>query len=463
MGWIALLYSFCLIGAAYYFTWRKRSDLETFYNAQRKGRWGWVAFSMVGTATSGLTFLSLPGSVQQDGWTYLQVLAGYLVGYVGVAYILLPLYYQMSGASIYEFFWYRLGSSAEKVAALIFLISRLLASSVRLYLTLLALHAFFPQTAFAALSLLSLLLIYVYAERGGTGTIIYTDVVQTVALLGAALLTISYLSMPATWEAFNIPKIVDTTIGSKHFVWKDFLGGVLIAFTMTGLDQDQMQKSFSMSSLGQAQRMILLYAGLLVPVKLLFLTLGSLMWAYVSVHGLAVPVRSDALYSELAQKVFPLGIGGLFVIGLISATLSSVDGAVIALTTVTLRNLLPAGYETVCFKRGVFWFWLLMSWFVTLYFHAYPPESHALGAFLKLGSYTYGPLLGLFVFALWRRRFSADHRWVVWVVPLSFLITVGTEQACQWDLGYGVILWIAGGTFVGLLVAALVADRVRGT
>jgi Na+(H+)/acetate symporter ActP len=197
---------------------------------------------MIGTAISGLTFLSLPGAVRQDGWTYLQVLLGYLVGYTLVALLLLPRYYQLSRASIYEYFRHRLGPQAEKVAAITFLISRLLASSVRLYLALIVLQLFFPQVPFPVLGLLSLMLIYIYAERGGTGTIIYTDLLQTLLFLGAGGLTLLYILTPEVRATLRLPTIIDLSIESRHYFWKDFLGGVLLSFTMTGLDQDQMQK-----------------------------------------------------------------------------------------------------------------------------------------------------------------------------------------------------------------------------
>jgi Na+/pantothenate symporter len=309
---------------------RRGTDLGAFYNAHRQAHWVWAGISMIGTAISGLTFLSLPGAVRQDGWTYLQVLLGYLVGYTLVALILLPRYYQLSRASIYEYFRHQLGPQAEKVAAITFLISRLLASSVRLYLALIVLQLFFPQVPFPVLVLLSLMLIYIYAERGGTGTLIYTDLLQMLLFLGAGGLTLLYILTPEVRDTLRLPTIIDLSIESRHYFWKDFLGGVLLSFTMTGLDQDQMQKSLSMPDVTSAQRMIGLYAGLLVPVKLLFLLLGSALWAYVEVNGYPIPARSDQLYASLAQQVFPFWVGAMFVVGLVSSTLSSVDGALVA-------------------------------------------------------------------------------------------------------------------------------------
>ncbi len=462
MGWLALGYGLFLVGIGWWVARRRGTDLGAFYNARRQAHWVWTGISMIGTAISGLTFLSLPGAVRQDGWTYLQVLLGYLVGYTLVALVLLPRYYQLSRASIYEYFRHRLGPQAEKVAAIIFLISRLLASSVRLYLALIVLQLFFSQVSFPVLGLLSLMLIYTYAERGGTGTIIYTDILQTLLFLGAGALTLLYVLTPEVQATLRVPTIIDLSPESRHYFWKDFLGGVLLSFTMTGLDQDQMQKSLSMPDVRSAQRMIGLYAGLLVPVKLLFLLLGSALWAYVEVNGYPVPARSDQLYAALAQQVFPFWVGTMFVVGLVSSTLSSVDGALVALTTVTLRNLFPPGRENIFLKRLIFVSWLLLSWGVTVYFYYAPPERYALDTFLKLGSYTYGPLLGLFLFSLMRGAKAEKTGWLIpWVVLGSFGAAVGLERGLRMDLGYGVIVWVAGGVLGSLLIMQGVARKKR--
>ena len=453
MGWVAFGYGLFLVAMGWWVAKRRGTDLGAFYNAHRQAHWVWAGLSMIGTAISGLTFLSLPGAVRQDGWTYLQVLLGYLVGYTLVALLLLPRYYQLSRASIYEYFRHQLGPQAEKVAAITFLISRLLASSVRLYLALIVLQLFFPQVPFPVLGLLSLMLIYIYAERGGTGTIIYTDLLQTLLFLGAGGLTLLYILTPEVRATLRLPTIIDLSIDSRHYFWKDFLGGVLLSFTMTGLDQDQMQKSLSMPDVTSAQRMIGLYAGLLVPVKLLFLLLGSALWAYVEVNGYPIPARSDQLYASLAQQVFPLWVGAMFVVGLVSSTLSSVDGALVALTTVTLRSLFPPSWEKLFVKKLVFVSWALLSWGITVYFYYFPPERYALDTFLKLGGYTYGPLLGLFLFSLMRGvQAEKTGRSIPWVMLGGFGAAIGLERGLSLDLGYGVIVWVAVAVLGGLLL-----------
>ena len=450
---MAFGYGLFLVAMGWWVAKRRGTDLGAFYNAHRQAHWVWAGLSMIGTAISGLTFLSLPGAVRQDGWTYLQVLLGYLVGYTLVALLLLPRYYQLSRASIYEYFRHQLGPQAEKVAAITFLISRLLASSVRLYLALIVLQLFFPQVPFPVLGLLSLMLIYIYAERGGTGTIIYTDLLQTFLFLGAGGLTLLYILTPEVRATLRLPTIIDLSIESRHYFWKDFLGGVLLSFTMTGLDQDQMQKSLSMPDVTSAQRMIGLYAGLLVPVKLLFLLLGSALWAYVEVNGYPIPARSDQLYASLAQQVFPLWVGAMFVVGLVSSTLSSVDGALVALTTVTLRSLFPPSWEKLFVKKLVFVSWALLSWGITVYFYYFPPERHALDTFLKLGGYTYGPLLGLFLFSLMRGvQAEKTGRSIPWVMLGGFGAAIGLERGLSLDLGYGVIVWVAVAVLGGLLL-----------
>ncbi len=458
MIWATLAYVGVIWALGQWLAKRKGGDLGAFYIAQRKANWQWVGISMVGTAISGLTFISLPGSVRQDGWSYLQVLAGYTVGYSLVALLLIPRYYASTQASIYEYFRHRLGPHAEKLAAVTFLISRALATSVRLYLALRVLTYFFPDVAFSVLSLAALVVIYLYAQRGGTGTLIYTDLLQTMLFLGAGLLTLIFIGQELDGGTLR-PKVIETNPHHVHFWLKDFIGGVLLAFTMTGLDQDQMQKMLSMASTRSAQKAILLYAGLLWPVKLLFLTLGSFLWLYVVEKNLPPPPQSDLLYSHLAQGVFPIWVSLLFVLGLTASTLSSVDGALVALTTVTLRNMLPSSWEKLGVKRLIFVSWMGIMWLITVYFYAYPPTKDALSTFLKLGAYTYGPLFGLFIFSIWAGGPLSIYRHTIWVVPLAFSLGLCVENGLGLELGYGVILWMAGWTLGGLWSLRLMASR----
>lgn len=445
MGWIALAYVLALWGISF-FVGRRRSvaELDTFYVAQRRASWWWVSYSMVGTALSAVTFLSVPGSVKADGWTYLQVVVGYFIGYVGVAYWLLPLYYRHARASVYEYFRYQIGSYGEKTAAFFFILSRGVGSSLRLFLAVSVLHTFFPGWSLAGLSAVALLLILLYAMRSGVAALIYTDFFQTTVFLLAALMTIVYLKRyPLPSE--EPPTVFQLAFDSPHFWLKDVLSGMLIALTMTGLDQDQMQKNLSLPSLRTAQKNLLLYAALLFPVNLLFLWLGSLLWQYAAWRGLAP--APDSLYVQVVQREGAL-LQVLFVLGVSAAALSSADGSLVALTTAVLRNLLPARYETPSMKNFLMILWAFIFWGLMMVYAELPSEQHVLGRLLRLSGYTYGPLLGLFIFS--RSVRPGRYDFVAWALPLLSGVAILGEWVMGWFSGYVSIIWTAGISSMGL-------------
>ncbi|GIV25192.1 MAG: sodium:solute symporter [Bacteroidia bacterium] len=431
---------------------RSRGGLDTFYTAERKAHWFWVSYSMVGTALSGLTFLSLPGSTKTDGWTYLQVVVGYLFGYLATAFVLLPLYYHHAKASVYEYFRYRLGAAAEKTATLLFLISRGVGSSLRLFLALWVLKAFWPEVPFPWLSAIALALILSYSLHSGVAALIYTDFLQTTVFVGAAGYTAYFLLSQGAFACAVPPSILDTHPSSPHFWVKDVLSGALIAFTMTGLDQDQMQKNLSLPTLRHAQKNLLLYAFWLFPVNILFLGLGSLLWGYVDCH--AIPVSApDELYLQVVRHLDSPLLTGLFIVGLTASSFSSADGTLTALTTVTLRNLLPARYETPQAKNLLMAMWALVFWGLLWAYTWIPREGHLLGFFLKLSGYLYGPLLGLFLFSRLETRPNPLHRRIPWALMGSLILAVATEEVLPFSLGYARIAWIGGMTAAGLWIA----------
>lgn len=408
---------------------------------------------MVGTALSAITFLSVPGSVRSDGWTYMQVVGGYFVGYVGIAYGILPLYYRYARASVYEYFRYQLGPAAEKTAAIFFLLSRSIGSSLRLFLALWVLSKFFSAVPFELLSAGALLLILLYTFRGGIATLIYTDFFQTTLFLGTAVFTAWHVAayMP---DASKWPTIIETNPAAPHFWVRDFLAGVLIALSMTGLDQDQMQKSLSLPSVQAARKNLLLYGALLFPVNFLFLFLGSLLWEYAKQQGIQVP--PDELFVQIVLREGEF-LQGLFVLGVSAAALSSADGSLTALTTATLRNLLPRQYETIGIKNIILLAWTILFWFFMIGYTFLPQEGHILGRFLRFSGYTYGPLLGLFIFS--RIVPTGEYRFVGWALPAL----LGAALAGEWLVGglsgYLSILWTGGIALLGLLGITLVSRR----
>lgn len=452
MGWLTLVYVAILWGISWWAGRRQAGGLDTYYTGRRKAHWLWVSYGMVGTALSGFTFLSLPGSIRADGWTYLQVVTGYFLGYVGVAFGLLPLYYKYSRASVYEYFRHRLGRSAEKTATVFFLISRSLGSSLRLFLALWVLQRFFPGWPFWALSAAALGVILLYSGRSGIGAIIYTDFFQTTVFLGAAAAVFFSLWGKVSSTPWALPLLIDSRIESPHFWLKDVIGGALIAFSMTGLDQDQMQKNLSLPTLREAQKNLLLYGGFLFPVNGLFLWLGTLLWGYAEQYGLVI-ASSDELFVQVVEGLRQPGLAIVFVLGLSAAALSSADGTLTALTTVTLRNLLPPRWETTRMKTFVLLIWTLLFWLMLWGYTWLPREGHLLGVFLRLSGYVYGPLLGLFLYSCWVRRPSSAHRHITWLLPLGTGVAVGLEKLLPFSLGYGTILWTAGVCLLVLSIA----------
>lgn len=448
---VALAYIAALWGISVAVSRRHRHrDLDTFYVARRRANWLWVSYGMVGTALSAITFLSVPGSVRSDGWTYLQVVTGYFVGYAFIAFGLLPLYYRHARASVYEYFRYQLGKSAEKTAALFFIFSRSIGSSLRLFLAIWALQGFFPEMPFMLLSAVVMITILLYTVRSGVAAIIYTDFFQTTVFLAAALGTAVVL-MQYPLPPAPPPKVIESAPQAPHFWLKDLLAGALIALAMTGLDQDQMQKNLSLPSVSQAQKNLLLYGLLLFPVNGLFLWLGWLLWRYADWVGMSP--APDALFAQVVvREGYFLQV--LFVLGVSAAALSSADGSLTALTTAVLRNLLPPRYETPQMKNIVLSLWAIAFWVLMLVYTSLPQEGHILGAFLRFSGYTYGPLLGLFVFSRLVRR--GDYPWVSWALPVLLGIAIGVERWLGGFAGYISILWTGGLTVVGLGLLTLV-------
>lgn len=448
-GLLALLYVGVLWGISYLIGRQPQNrSLDAFYIARRQAHWIWVGYSMVGTALSGITFISLPGSVRTDSWTYLQVVAGYFIGYLAVAYVLLPAYYRYARASIYEYFRHRLGAPAEKTAAVFFLLSRALGGSLRLFLALWAMKQFLPAINFPILVLVSLAVILLYTLRSGVAAIIYTDFLQTTIFLGAISLTIYLLWQKPIAPFFEKPYIIELRPNHLHFWLKDILAGALIALSMTGLDQDQMQKSLSLPTLSAAQKNLILYGILLFPVNLLFLYAGSTLWAYLAWQG-ETNLPTDQAFIQVVQKEGG-GLQVLFVLGVVAAALSSADGTLTALTTATLRNLLPPSYETPRMKNIILLSWAGIFAGLILLYPSLSLHGHILGTFLRYSGYTYGPLLGLFLFS---HLFSVKHsasKYIPWLLPLLGVGAILLEKVLGINMGYATIAWIAGICFIGL-------------
>ena len=347
---LILGYFFLLMGIAY--LTGKGADNQTFFTANRSSPWYLVAFGMVGASLSGVTFISVPGWVGDSGFSYFQVVMGYWAGYFIVAFILLPIYYRQNLTSIYEYLNLRFGTNSHRVGAISFFISRILGASFRLFLVAIVLQQFIFdawRVPFEATVMLSVLLIWVYTHRGGIKTIVWTDTLQTALMVLAVILSLImiYRSFESTglelssvveMERYTKIFVLDDFMQRNHFI-KSFIGGVFITICMTGLDQDMMQKNLTCRTLKAAKTNMIVFSIVMVLVTFLFLVLGAMIFVYADQNQILIPLmdgspKTDLLFPEIALNGgLGLGIGIIFILGLIAAAYSSADSALTSLTT----------------------------------------------------------------------------------------------------------------------------------
>jgi len=413
---------------------------ESFFIGNRRSPWFVVAIGMIGASISGVTFISVPGWVVTSQFAYMQMVLGYLAGYQVIMWVLLPIYYKLGLTSIYGYLGQRFGYWSYKSGAMFFLLSRTIGSAARLFLVASVLQfTLFDalHVPFAVNVLITIGLIWLYTFRGGIRTIIWTDSVQALLFIAALILTVAFLmrDMDLGWSHLA-GSIRDSGLG-RMFFWQDFagdrkhfikyfLGGMFITITMTGLDQDMMQKNLSCRSLKDARKNMASMSGLLVPINLLFLTLGALLIMFAKARGIAIPPASDELFPMIATQGYlsPV-IGVIFILGLVAAAYSSADSAMTALTTSITIDILEKGNETEEHTRKIrYRVHVLLSFLflvVILLFRALNDRS-IIDTIFTIAGYTYGPLLGLFVFGIYT-RYQIKDRGVPIVVVLAPVLT----------------------------------------
>lgn len=412
-----------------YLTSKGANNNESFFLAGRQSPWFLVAFGMIGASLSGVTFISVPGWVGEvdqttgrtQGFAYLQMVMGYLLGYAAIALVLLPLYYRLGLTSIYEFLEQRFGRYSYKIGAFYFLVSRVIGASFRLYLVAIVLQEFVMNAfdvPFPVTVVTTILLIWVYTFRGGIKTIVYTDALQTLSMLTAVVLTILGIGQALETDVSGLVDMVSNSAYSQVFFfeggwsdpynfWKQFLAGALITIVMTGLDQDMMQKNLSCRNLRDAQKNMFTFSIVLFFANILFLSLGALLYIYAMQVGIDIPESTDKLYPLIALQHLSPYIGILFIIGLIAAAYSSADSALTALTTSFCIDFLGFGKQAeedvqLTQKRTRFYVHIGFSvvlLIVILIFNALNNAAVIKQLFTAAG-YTYGPLLGLFTFGM---------------------------------------------------------------
>ena len=464
----------------------KKADSMTFFNARKSSSWILVAIGMIGASLSGVTFISIPGVVGAGGanqcFSYMQMVFGYLVGYAVIALVLMPLYYKYNLISIYGFLERKLGKVSYKMGAFYFLLSRVIGASFRLYLVAIVLHPFVlaPMgVSFELTVAITLILIWVYTYKGGIKTIVWTDTIQTVAMLTAVVLCLTAIADQMTLSLGGLISEVRFSEYGKMFffdnAWEDpnnffkqFISGALIAIVMTGLDQDMMQKNLTCRNLGEAQKNILLFSIILVFANLLFLSLGASLYLYVGQSGIVVPESTDQLFPMIAlQHMSPL-IGISFVIGLIAAAYSSADSALTSLTTSFCIDFLDfdksgkTEAEKSSVKLKVHIGFTVLLFVVIVVFNSLNNDAVINGLF-KAAAYTYGPLLGMFAYSIFSKRQVYDK--YVWIVVLlsPVISYVLDSNASNWFGGFkfGFTILAVNGllTYLGLMLLATYNSR----
>ena len=429
---------FALLLLVAYFT-SKKSNNESFFIGNRNSNWMLVAFGMIGTSLSGVTFVSVPGTVGSTGFQYFQIVIGYFLGYIAVAYILLPLYYRLQLTSIYTYLQQRIGMRSYKTGALFFILSRTLGATARLYLVVNILQIFildqmgipFWLTAFVIL-----LLILLYTFEGGVKTIVYTDTLQTTfMLLGLVVCIIALMHKmdSGIFDTFSqmkdagFTKILNTDYKSGAFFLKQIIGGAFITIGMTGLDQEMMQKNISVKKLGDSQKNMMTFSTIIVFVNLLFLFLGGCLYLFAAQNNIAV--KGDDLFPKIALGgILPAAISILFIIGLISALFPSADGALTALTSSFCIDILGINRNEQLDEKSrkrtrlsVHLIFAVIFFVCTMIFKLIDDRS-IIDVILKLAGYTYGPLLGLFAFGILTKRSIRDTL----VLPICIVAPVLT-------------------------------------
>lgn len=462
-----------------YITSRNATN-HTFFLGNKKSPWYVVAFGMIGASLSGVTFMSVPGWVKDTQFTYMMVVFGYLAGYIVIATVLMPLYYRLNLTSIYSYLDGRFGNSTYKTGASFFIISRVIGASLRMFIVVNVLQIFVFDAwnvPFIVTIIVFILAILVYTFKGGIKTIIWTDTLQTTFMLLAVVLSIVFISreldlgfgalISKVFES-DYSKIIDTDWNSKRFFIKQFLSGAFIAITMTGLDQEMMQKNLSCKTLKEAQKNMFTFSSVLVLVNLMFMILGAILVFYSNSKGIVV-ANTDDLFPTIAINYLMPIAGIIFIIGLISAAFPSADGALTSLTTSFCIDIL--GFNKQSFKEGnkikvryiVHLSFAVVLLLCILIFRSLNDKA-IIDNLFTIAGYTYGPLLGLYSFGMFT-KWQVKDKWIPIVAIASPLIcyvlsTYSTVLFWGYKFGFELIILNGALTFLGLFLLRIKSKKI---
>ncbi|MEO6948552.1 MAG: sodium:solute symporter [Ginsengibacter sp.] len=475
---VVIIYFIALLLAAWYSG--RNSNNESFFIGNRNSNWLMVAFGMIGTSMTGVTFLSVPGTVGLNGFGYFQVVIGYFLGYFVVAFVLLPLYYRLHLTSIYDYLNQRFGSVANKTGSLFFIVSRTVGATARLYLVINVLQIFIldemgvPYWISASVVLLMILL---YTIEGGVKTIVFTDMLQTIFMITALIFCIIYGMKHMNFSIGDAigslrtngyTKLINNDFNSAGFWLKQILGGAFITIAMTGLDQEMMQKNISVSKLKDSQKNIFTFSTIMVLVNVLFLFLGGLLYLMASANN--VQVAGDDLFPTIALNYLPAWVSVIFVVGIISTLFPSADGAITAITSSFCIDILGVKRKgeikesKVKKTRIAVHICFIVVFLICLITFKTIDNKSIIHVILQLAGYTYGPLLGLFSFGILTHRKLKNSYSILMICLIAPVICyILSIYDAEWFNGYkiGIELLLINGliTFLGLWAISNKKDK----
>lgn len=456
------------------------ADTNTFFTANRQSPWYLVAFGMIGASLSGVTFISVPGNVVKTEFSYFQIVLGYLVGYWFIMGVLMPLYYRLNLVSIYTYLEQRFDFWSYKTGAFFFLVSRTMGSALRLYLAATVLDLFLFRAwnvPFFVTVATTILLIWIYTFKGGIKTIVWTDTFQTLFLISAVCITVWQISAALGWSIGDLPRVIGESQYSRIFFfddptsrlyfWKQFLGGAFITITMTGMDQEIMQKNLTCKNIGEAQKNMFWFSLTMAFVTLLFLVLGALLYLYSESRGLPLPDASDELFPRLAFGELGLAVGIFFLLGITASSYASADSALAGLTTsfcIDFLNFKKKGEKQKSREKLLVHIGFSLVFLIVIVVFKAINERSVIDAVLTIAGYTYGPLLGLFIFGIFTKRLVRDRLVPVVCVlspVLSYVIASNSAELMPWYGAMGIEVLILNGliTVFGLFLTSIGLPR----
>ncbi len=463
----------------------RKNDGNSFFSGGRRTPWYIVTYGMIGTSISGVTFISVPGNVLNQNFYYMPLVLGFMVGYVVIAKVLLPLYYRMNLTSIYTYLERRFGFFTYRTGAAVFMVSRILGAAVRIFVVVLVLHAFLPAgtVPFWVVAMIFMFLIFLYTFKGGVRTIIWTDVLQTTFMLLAVFLTLYSIADRMDWSAGDMLRVVTASDYASWFDWewssstnavKQFISGIFITVVMTGLDQEMMQKNLSCKNIGDAQKNMYSTGVTLVVVNYFFLMLGAILAVYVNerlggmqgigladASGFFTKAQTDKLFPTIASEYLGLGVGLFFIIGLISASYPSAGGALTSLTTsycidfagFNTRTDLDAARKERIRKTAHAGFTVLFFVLIVLLYIL--NNQTVIDLVYMLASYTYGPLLGFFFFGI-LTRYQVKDKAMPYIAIMSPVLCYILDRISSviFGFGFGFTILIVNGliTFIAMYI-----------